>query len=110
MVYADSMLARPDDIGPVLARLRQTEGILTQVPTRVRRGYSLWPAGLPKNALVNLSGLPGGGKSEAALRFALETQAPRLAWVEAQLSAYPPAFQALGLNLENILFAANRLR
>ena len=99
------MQSRPDDIPAALARLRATDGILSAPPARARQPFSLWPAGLPASALVNFFGLPGCGKTEAALRFAAET-APdaRLCWIEASLTAYPPAFAQAGLRLSKILF------
>ena len=102
-----TMETRPDDIARTVASLRSVEGILKEPPRRRRLPFSLWPAGLPEGALTNFFGSSGSGKTEAALRFARETfqvWPGRLAWVEPSLTAYPPAFAQLGMDLSDILF------
>jgi hypothetical protein len=63
--------------------------------------WSLYKPGLPLGALTHLE---GQGKSSAFLRLCSEHPKLRAAWVEASLSAYPPAFAQAGVDLKRLLF------
>jgi hypothetical protein len=60
--------------------------------------------GLPKGALVEVSGAAGSGKTEVALRFLAQNPAQRVAWVEEEFSVYPSAFPQNRVGLERVLF------
>lgn len=61
--------------------------------------------GWPKGALTVLVGLPGSGRMTLAGRaLAEQTRSARpVAWIDAQGLAYPPALDALGVDLSRLL-------
>ncbi len=61
--------------------------------------------GLPKAALTVLTGVPGSGRMTIAGRvLAEQTRAARaVAWIDAEGLAYPPALDALGVDLTRLL-------
>jgi hypothetical protein len=63
--------------------------------------WSLYQPGLPLGALTQVE---GRGKSSAFLKLCTEHPKLRAAWVEASLSAYPPAFAQAGVDLNLLLF------
>jgi hypothetical protein len=60
--------------------------------------------GLPKGALIEISGNAGGGKTEVVLRFLAQNPSVRVAWVEEEFSIYPSAFPQNSVGLERVLF------
>jgi hypothetical protein len=66
--------------------------------------FSLIEGGLPQGALIELSGLAGGGKLEALIRFLSENPSLPVAWVEEGSTTYPCAFPQQGVSLERLLF------
>jgi hypothetical protein len=85
---------------------------LTDIPG-VRRGLPqrevfLFPdkklAGLPRGALIAISGAHGAGKTELVLRFLASNPGVRAAWVEDSFTIYPCAFSQHGVGLERVLF------
>ncbi len=93
------------DARETLRVLRAIPGILPLPPRRSSLPFSLIQESVPLGRLTEISGGPGSGKSEAVLRFAAEHPQGRLAWVEADPLAFPPAFASLGVRLERVLFA-----
>lgn len=60
--------------------------------------------GLPKGALVEVSGSAGSGKTETVLRFLAQNPEVRVAWVEDEFTVYPCAFPQNRVGLERVLF------
>jgi hypothetical protein len=61
--------------------------------------------GIPRGALIEISGPAGSGKSELALQFLAEVPQLRAAWVEDEFTVYPCAFPQAGISLNRILFS-----
>lgn len=61
--------------------------------------------GLPKASLTVITGLAGAGRTSLAARvLAAQTQRGRpVAWIDAQALIYPPALDALGVDLSRLL-------
>lgn len=59
---------------------------------------------IPKGALTEISGAPGAGKTETALRFLAENPEGRVAWIERNSSIYPCAFPQQGVSLDRVFF------
>jgi hypothetical protein len=66
--------------------------------------FSQLESGLPKGALVEISGSAGNGKTEAVLRFLAENPTVRVAWVEEEFTVYPCAFPQSRVGLDRVLF------
>lgn len=66
--------------------------------------FSQLESGLPKGAVVEVSGQAGGGKTEVVLKFLAENPDARVAWVEDELTVYPCAFPQNRVGLERVLF------
>lgn len=66
--------------------------------------FSQLEGGLPKGAVVEVSGQAGGGKTEVVLRFLAENPDTRVAWVEDEMTVYPCAFPQNRVGLERVLF------
>lgn len=66
--------------------------------------------GWPKGALTVLTGLPGSGRMTIAGRaLAEQTRRGRpVAWIDVQGLAYPPALDALGVDLSRLLMVRGR--
>jgi hypothetical protein len=64
--------------------------------------------GLPKGAVVEVSGSDGGGKTEVVLRFLAENPEARVAWIEDELTIYPCAFPQNRVGLERVLFVESK--
>lgn len=88
----------------VMQKLREIPGILPAGPQRETLPFSLVKGGVPSAGMVEVSGLPGAGKTELALRFLAENPNLRGVWVEEKPMIFPPAFEGLGLDLSRILF------
>jgi hypothetical protein len=70
--------------------------------------FSQLESGLPKGAVVEVSGQAGGGKTEVVLRFLSENPDARVAWIEDELTIYPCAFPQNRVGLERVLFVESR--
>jgi hypothetical protein len=70
--------------------------------------FSQLEGGLPKGAVVEVSGPSGGGKTEVVLRFLSENPEARVAWIEDELTVYPCAFPQNRVGLERVLFVESR--
>ena len=70
--------------------------------------FSQLENGLPKGAVVEVSGSSGGGKTEVVLRFLAENPEARVAWIEDELTIYPCAFPQSRVGLERVLFVESR--
>lgn len=82
-----------------LAELRARIGALTSRSSE-RLAYSLYAEGLPRGALVEIS---GRGKTEAAVRFLAENSLP-VAWIEERFSLFPTALLQREVDPARILF------
>jgi hypothetical protein len=95
----------PQPLSPALLRLLSgnpaLEGAFAPVVPRPRLAFSPYPSGLLQGGLTHLDG-PAG--TEALLRLLSEHPGLQAAWVEARLTAYPPGFVQLGVNLACLLF------
>jgi hypothetical protein len=90
-----------------LEKLKQLPGIVKILPEGLAKecySFSLLPAGLPKTGLVEVSGLPGSGKTQAILQFLQENPALYVAWIEKDFTLFPPSFSEHWIHLERILF------
>src|SRR5689334_18183764 len=70
--------------------------------------FSQLENGLPKGAVVEVSGSAGGGKTEVVLRFLSENPETRVAWIEDELTIYPCAFPQNRVGLERVLFVESK--
>jgi hypothetical protein len=70
--------------------------------------FSQLENGLPKGAVVEISGTHGGGKTEVVLRFLAENPDVRVAWIEEELTIYPCAFPQNRVGLERVLFVESK--
>lgn len=66
--------------------------------------FSCLEGGLPQGALVEVSGPPGGGKTELVLKLISEHPGIKVAWVEESLTIYPGAFAQQKVSLQRVLF------
>lgn len=67
--------------------------------------FSLWPLGVSKGSLIEWTGRPGTGKTEAVLQFLSENPSLKVCWVDlADAEIYPTAFPQLKIDLNRILF------
>ena len=78
--------------------------IPNQIKARKNWSFSLLEGGLPQGALIEMSGLPGHGKTEVVLKFLSENSQLRVAWVEENLTIYPCAFPQNQVSLNRVLF------
>ncbi len=60
--------------------------------------------GFPCGGMSEISGPPGGGKTELVLNFLRENPSLKVAWIEDKLSIFPRAFHEMGLDLNRVLF------
>ncbi|HUP56075.1 MAG TPA: hypothetical protein VM598_01390 [Bdellovibrionota bacterium] len=60
--------------------------------------------GLPRGAIIEISGVPGAGKTELVLKFLAVNPQARVAWIEQEFTAYPCAFPQQGVRLDRVLF------
>jgi hypothetical protein len=85
-------------------KIKELPGILRGLPENEFFPFSLLGTGLPRGALIELSGGSGGGKTEAILRFLSENPSLRAGWVESRFSLFPGALPQWGVSLERLLF------
>ncbi len=81
--------------------LEQLKNLVARKTEREHLPFSQLPAGVPKGAITEISGL---GKTEFVLDFLKEHPQLITAWVERKFSAYPFAFAQKGLDLNRVLF------
>ncbi len=84
-----------------LAELREQIGALLSHSTQEILSSSLLPAGIPRGALVELT---GHTRVEWLLAFLREHQELRVCWLEEKFNLFPTALKQRGCNLENFLF------
>lgn len=85
--------------------LKEIPGILEAAPVAETFPFhGLGDAGLPRGAVIGVSGEAGGGKTECLLRFLAENAGLRVAWVEESFTIFPSAFPQNGVSLERVLF------
>ncbi|MGZ3699773.1 MAG: hypothetical protein ACXWP5_16765 [Bdellovibrionota bacterium] len=88
--------------------LRELPGVFTanRAPsaTRASLPFTGVAGGIPEGAITEISGPPGGGKTEVLLKFLSENPDTRVAWIEERFTAYPCAFVQSGVRLERVLF------
>jgi hypothetical protein len=60
--------------------------------------------GLPQGALIEVSGAPGGGKTEVVLQILAQNPGVRVAWIEEELTVYPCRFPQSQVDLGRVLF------
>jgi hypothetical protein len=60
--------------------------------------------GLPRGALTEISGPPGGGKTEWVMKFLAENPTTRVAWIENNFTLYPCRLLQQKVSLERVLF------
>ena len=66
--------------------------------------FSLLQSGIPRGAITEISGLAGGGKTEAVLRLLAENPEIKVAWIEANFTLYPCRMAQQKVALERVLF------
>lgn len=95
----------------ILSALKELPGLITlgaldRTPASQWEGlsFSLLEDGLPKGALIEVSGAAGSGKTEITLRFLAENPRLRVAWIESEWTAYPCAFEQHRVSLSRVLF------
>jgi hypothetical protein len=90
----------------VLAALKELPTMLKAGAPAARPGFrfSMLEGEIPRGALVEVSGVMGGGKTETVLRLLAENEGVRAAWVEENLTLYPVAFAQARVKLERTLF------
>ena len=87
-----------------LQLLRQIPGITPASDLSNHTPFSKIENGLPRGALIEISGVPGSGKTELVLNFLAENPKLRVAWIEKDLSIYPCAFPEQDVDLDRLLF------
>lgn len=65
---------------------------------------SVFPQGIPQAGVTEISGELGMGKTEAVLQLLVENPLKKVAWIEDQMTVYPPAFAQRGIQLSRLLF------
>lgn len=91
--------ARPRN--PLLEELRARLGVFDTHFQRESLPFSRLASGLPRGALVELT---GAGKTSVAAQFLAENAGLRAAWVESRFSLLPSAFPQRSVQLEKIFF------
>jgi hypothetical protein len=84
-----------------IADLRSLIRTVEKPQERERYDFSLLPSGVPRGALIEVT---GPGKTESVVSFLSENQALRIAWVEDQMTVYPTAILQRQVPLERVLF------
>ena len=90
-----------------LEQLKQLPSIVKLLPGDLqeeRYSFSLLHSGLPKTGLIEVSGVPGSGKTQAILQFLHENPKLHVAWIEKDFTIFPPSFSEYWIRLEQILF------
>lgn len=86
--------------------MERLQRVMLRFPYRPQEFFpflSLEP-GLPKGGLTEIFGNEGSGKTEAILRFLAQVKTVRAAWVEPEISIYPPALDQYGVDYRQLLF------
>jgi hypothetical protein len=113
MATSDQTPRRPE----LVALLREMTGVLKGEPEAESFRFSLLEsagaeaegyAGVPRGALIEMSGAAGGGKTEALLRLVSENPETRVAWVEERFTIFPSALPQHGVSLDRILFVEGK--
>jgi hypothetical protein len=65
---------------------------------------SFLPDGVAPGSLMEVSGSPGGGKTELVLRFLSQNSHGRVAWVGEGLDIFPTALPQYGVSMDRVLF------
>lgn len=86
---------------PLLEELRARLGVFDTHLQRASLPFSRLASGLPRGALVELT---GAGKTSVAAQFLAENPGLRAAWVESRFSLLPSAFPQRSVQLEKIFF------
>jgi hypothetical protein len=97
----DEMTAPPEVQG-----IHEIPGVTRGMP---KRELFLLPEsdklpGLPKGALIGVSGVSGAGKTEFVLKFLAANPGVNVAWIEEKFTVYPCSFSQHGVGLDRILF------
>jgi hypothetical protein len=97
-----------NQVNPVLNLLKEFPSFLSfhgkaQLPAE-SFAFAQLEGGLPKGAVVEISGNAGGGKTEVVLRFLAQNPTVRVAWVEEEFTIYPCAFPQSSVGLQRVLF------
>lgn len=92
-------IAKPAN--PILEELRARLGVFDTHFQREALPYSRLSSGLPRGALVEIT---GPGKTSSVVQFLAENSGLRAAWVESHFSLLPSAFPQRSANLEKIFF------
>ncbi len=66
--------------------------------------WSLWAGGLPRPGMIEMTGRPGSGKTEALLVFLKEHPDLRVAWLEEKFNFFPACLGQYQIPGERILF------
>src|SRR5687768_15423548 len=104
MVSISSMNAL---VAAVKRELREIPGVLTGKSIEQPRpplAFAQLSEGLPRGALIEMSGPAGCGKTEALLSLLSQNSAERVAWVEADFTIYPCRFPQSKGGLDRVLF------
>jgi hypothetical protein len=102
----------------LITNLRVSAAILAEIPGvkqgMPKREFFRFPqflmtgtqclAGLPRGAIIEISGVQGAGKTELVLKFLAANPQARVAWIEQEFTAYPCAFPQQGVRLDRVLF------
>jgi hypothetical protein len=83
--------------------LRQQLASFSPIP-KDRWSFSLWPEGIPRGILWEITGPLGSGKTEIAFQFFFENINLCAAWIEETLNIYPPRLCRQQRPTPNILF------
>ncbi|MGZ6290347.1 MAG: hypothetical protein ACXWQO_19315 [Bdellovibrionota bacterium] len=84
-----------------LQELRARIGAMENFSRSESLPYSQFASGLPRGALVEIS---GQGKTESVVQFLAENAETPAAWIESEFSLYPPALFQRKRKLENTFF------
>lgn len=96
----------PSSIGgtPRLELLREIPGILKTSPEENVWTHPLLPHGVPRGAITEVARANGTGRTAFVLELLAAHPEQRAAWVEDEISVYPPALPLYGVAMERLLF------
>ncbi len=84
--------------------LREIPGILKISPEKNQLRSSFLKDSIPRGSLSEICSRTGGGRTQAFLSLLRENPTLRVAWIERELTFFPPHLLEQGLSLDHIFF------
>ncbi len=89
---------------PRLELLRELPGILKHSPEENIWEHPTIPHGIPRGAITEVARPSGTGRTAFVLELLAAHPTQRAAWIEDELSFYPPALPLYGVDMNQLLF------